>query len=479
MLRCNTWKKKIIDKLDEQRELLGTMRLETLMTEFMRCAGSVQHAHAAAQGIVSDLSSINHAFEEKLSISNSDLVGSAQEFIVFLKSWERSLPGRVDPIATAALDCLRCMSTLVANSGIIELYREDLYKLSVHKSLKQWGDAFSMMTNIHLALDDVMQDYNQHNILHLILSTISQTQFILRLAPREGYWENFALYTNTIKDVLLPLTNKDFYNSNRKHFFETLHAVVPKLKNYQMPEKCSNSPGWILWTVRLGTVIETEYWGVQIKDLDAMLGERSDGNLYINKSRVFTNLCLERPPSSGDIRPSLSGRQLPGILKVDAKAVAKSITAENAFLCRIELVKEEAKAINEYHGCLVTKGQSPQSCDSKLKLGCLPHTFKFRCQLPGCPYPEFLTPRPFPEYTEGVLCVTCKAKIIPILSFNDEGKADMCENTCKQLGDCYSYTRRHMNNCSLFKSIRICSDNLASGSCSDVRGAKAVAFVPN
>jgi len=468
--------KKIIDKLDEQRKLLGTMRLETLMTEFMRCAGSVQHAHAAAQGIVSDLSSINHVFEAALSTSNSDLVGSAQEFNVFLRSWEQSLPGRLDPIATAALDGLRCMSTLVANSGILKLHREDLYKLLVHNNIKQWTGGVLIMNNINSILEDVMQDYNEHNIFHLVLSTISQTQFILRLAPREGYWENFGLYVNTMRDDLLQLTKEeDLSNSNRKLFFGALHTVVPMLKDLKMPAHCPDiSDEWILWT-SYRSMDKNDYWGVHIKDLDAMLDERSNGSLYIPYKRIRpVAICTEKASTGSIIRWHNDYSKTTSELSHDVKAKegVKSIATENAFFCRIQLVKEEAKAINEYHGCLVTEGQSPQSCDSKLKLACHFSVFKFRCQLPGCPYPKFVTPRPWPEYTEGVLCSTCKH--IPILSFNDEGKADMCENTCKQLLGCYSYTHPHMNNCSLFSQYYICSDNLASGSCSDVKGAKAL-----
>jgi len=224
-------------------------------------------------------------------------------------------------------------------------------------------------------------------------------------------------------------------------------------------------------------------WGVHIKDLDTMLDERSNGSLFVpDTNKVIHPIakCTESR-STGSIIWSWNdrSRSISDLsLGVKAKEGVKSIATENAFFCRLELVKEEAKAINEYHGCLITEGQSPQSCDSKLKLGCLapmnPSVFKFRCQLPGCPYPEFLTPRPYPEYKTGALCGTCRHIPIPILSFNDEGKADMCENTCKQLLKCNSYTRQRMNNCSLFWENHICSDNLASGSCSDVKGAKAL-----
>jgi len=416
-----------------------------------------------------------------LSTSNSDLVGSAQEFKVFLRSWEQNLPGRVDPIATAALDGLRCMSTLIANSGILRLHREDLYKLLVHNNIKQ-GSAQSIMSNINFILEDVMQDYNEHNILHLVLSTISQTQFILRLAPREGYWENFGLYVNTMRDDLIQLTKEgSLSNSNRKLFFESLYAVVPMRKDLQMPANCPDiSDEWILWKKETGTD-NVDNWGVHIKDLDTMLDERSNGSLFVpDTNKVIHPIakCTESR-STGSIIWSWNdrSRSISDLsLGVKAKEGVKSIATENAFFCRLELVKEEAKAINEYHGCLITEGQSPQSCDSKLKLGCLapmnPSVFKFRCQLPGCPYPEFLTPRPYPEYKTGALCGTCRHIPIPILSFNDEGKADMCENTCKQLLGCYSYTRQHTNNCSLFSQRYICSDNLASGSCSDVAGAK-------
>jgi len=333
--------KKIIDKLDEQRQLLGTMRLETLMTEFMRCVGSVQHAHAAAQGIVSDLSSINHAFEAALSTSNPDLVLSAQEFNVFLRSWEQNLPGRLDPIATAALDGLRCMSTLIANSGILKLHREELYKVLVHKNIKQRSSALSIMNNINFILEDVMQDYNEHNLFHLVLTTISQTQFILRLAPREGYWENFGLYVNTMSDALSRLTNEeDFSNSNRKLFFGALHAVVPMLKDLQMPANCPDiSEEWILWKFHHIGMDLIQYWGVHIKDLDAMLDKRSNGSLYIPYKYIHpVAICTEKNPSTGSITGwgnDYSKWTSDLMHDVKAKEGVKSITTENAFYCRI------------------------------------------------------------------------------------------------------------------------------------------------
>lgn len=86
---------KMINKLHETQVMTNTVRLETLMVEFLNCAGFVQHGHSAAQGIFTDGRSMTESFREVAARSSEDDSSSlAQEWLTSFKAWQHDLPGR-------------------------------------------------------------------------------------------------------------------------------------------------------------------------------------------------------------------------------------------------------------------------------------------------------------------------------------------------------------------------------------------------
>jgi len=188
--------------------------LETLMTEFLNCAGFVQHGHAAAQGILADWQSIKESFREVANRSSEANSSSfAQEWLAYFRSWRQDLPGRLDPVAMRSLDGLRCMSTSIANTDLIELYLKDQHKTRLKTEISKhgWNQSYDLMLHAqNLSIETMKDMFQKDPILPLIHASVVQLRFILGLVPREGYWDSFALYMSNLNVALSQFLEENY-----------------------------------------------------------------------------------------------------------------------------------------------------------------------------------------------------------------------------------------------------------------------------
>jgi len=382
----------LLDALKNQGVLINVMRLETLMTEFLNCAGYVDHAHAAAQGLVSDLRSIKQEFKNILSASASEASSAAQKFLELSSSWEQTLPGRLDPIAIQALDGLRCMSTLASNSGIVELYKKEKVKILMQKKLNSepWGDAFTMMQNIQSLWIGVLHMYvKDDEFLDLILLTISQTQFILRLAPREGYWEKFVSYSQGMHDALLPWVNEGALAFTKKQFTNILQQVASE--KYPVPHGCLSykERNLALWNssyevttfrpsnheslpLNNGEGVDDIHWAVS--DLQYMVGwdstssrvqfDMNQGQFFGDcgfqrwSDKYFSGQWVQDPQRKPPIIVDYSDFSLP----LFPKGIhADIIMNEQPVVCNLVAMRQQTLSMEEYHGCILTPARTVPS----------------------------------------------------------------------------------------------------------------------
>jgi len=447
---------KLTNKLHETYLLINTVRLETRMTDFLKCAGWVQHGHAAAQGIFADWQSMKQSFRQVAARSSeADSSSLAQEWLTSFKSWQNNLPGRLDPVAIQALDGLRCMSDIISQTDFFELYLKNQLKtkLRAEISIHGWSESYQMMRYFqNISIQTITDMFQQDEILPLIHASISQLRFILGLAPREGYWEYFALYMSNLNVAFSAFLKKDaMLTLASKAFQAGLEEIAPSF--YPVSQNCMNKisqqfPGVntataSVWHIDPDRVHVVENLGIMLQPEDHAVDPTKGSYYSCTHSGMVSKLASE--PLGINYNIGLTG------MVFDDDFKAQHIDAERPWVCGIRFINQKGSAVAAYHSCISTEGQTPFSCRDKLKLTCpSDDTNVYRCPLPGCTQPTM----------GNKIIFTCTNFNGALMFFNDHGVAANCDNMCLKLkacGGCHREPSGKNGKCRLFPPNHDCA----------------------
>jgi len=440
------------NKLHETQVLISTFRLESLMMEFLNCAGFVQHGHSAAQGILSDWQTIKESFKEVAARSNeADSSSLAQEWLNSFKSWEHDLPSRMDPIAARALDGLRCMSNSITNTDLIELYLKDQHKIRMKNEISKngWSQSSDMMKQLqNVSIETMDEMFTKDEILPLIHASVVQMRLILGLVPREGYWESFALYVSNLNVALAQFLQQDYlFTLATKAFKAGLEEIAPSM--FPASEACltkiseahpgTNTATAAIWHIdgSTGAVYIVENLGALLIHADS-LADPTKGTYFSCGGRKYSSEPMHITYETGRL----------GVFADDFKA--EHILVEQPWTCGIKSINQKGMAVVNYHGCLKTTGQTPFTCRDKLKLTCpSDDTGVYRCSLPGCP-----------KVTMGnKILFECTNFDGALMNFNDHNREQDCDNMCVRLkacGACHHERSGVYGRCRLFPPNHNC-----------------------
>merc|ERR1740123_1872359 len=98
----------------------------------------------------------------------------ADQSVKWLKSmtkWEQDLPGRVDLIATSALDGLQCVSALLSRSDLLRLYIAAQLKRHMKATVQQkgWTTSRDLLNHFQKMQLDTMKGMLTDNLLPCLM----------------------------------------------------------------------------------------------------------------------------------------------------------------------------------------------------------------------------------------------------------------------------------------------------------------------
>jgi len=452
--------KRMEERLTHQ---LQQNHLESLTTSFLQCVGTIQHGHAAAQGIMSDYLSIKKSF---LSITKSgtEVARMAKSWLASMTKWEQDLPGRLDPIATSALDGLRCISSLLSHSDLLRMYLKGQLKSHMKATAqdKGWITSRDIMDYFVKMQLDTMQGMLTDDLLPLLDASVTQTRFILALAPRPGYWESFSLYLQSMNAQL-----SQFLVSGELHKFsqEVIRDVLDENTAQMFPVRASCLDALSMLSNMVVDTSKMTVWKISGEDL--VVAERLSSMIVepdkIDPRKGKYYYCK----SDGRVGPrdfDYTDEHITGTSGFKRKwpddPKAERMSMEQPWHCAARLFNQKSAAAEKYFSCLQTQEGSPSSCEPQLALTC-PAEFagaEFRCQLPGCSHAKLGLNIALP-------CTNYKGSIMTI--YVKDGKAK-CQKACLRIKSCGAVLyERSDNKCTLFPPGHDCKFKRNGGSWAD------------
>jgi len=437
----------LLHTLQQNHQLLSEMRLESLTTDFLRCVGTIKHQHAAAQGIMSDYQSIKKSFR-LLAESGTDMADQSVKWLKSMTKWEQDLPGRVDLIATSALDGLQCVSALLSRSDLLRLYLAAQLKRHMKATVQQegWTTSRDLLNHFQKMQLDTMKGMLTDNLLPLFDAAVTQTRFILALAPRPGYWEEFSLHLQSMKEELSSFLVSgelwkfsykvmlDVLDENAAQLFPVRDGCVKALSTYS--EAVVDTSHMTVWKEQGDKLVIAERLSSMI--VDSMTIKPRQGRYFScnSEDHVWTQAFAYEDAS-------IHGTHgLPSIAASEDDFKVERMSMEQPWHCAARTFAQKSAAADRFSSCLAEQ-KTVQTCGPQSALTCpaeMPDA-EFRCTLSGCPHASsgVAIHRP---------CTNVEGKLMDFLAHNDK---KTCQNACLLIKKCgASLYSKSSNKCTLF-----------------------------
>jgi len=293
-------------------------------------------------------------------------------------------------------------------------------------------------------------------LLPLLDASMTQTRFILALAPRPGYWERFSLYLQLVKEELSTFlvsgnlhkfsqeVIRDVLDENAAQIFPVRAGCLKAL--YQMADTSKMT----VWSENgyNDRVIIAEILSSMIVQPDKI--DTLKGTFYY----CYPDNRVGPPDGWGGSTLGQEDRKMTGsngfhLRRFPDDPKAERMSMEQAWHCAARVLNQKSEAAERYFFCLTTQGETPRSCEQQLALTC-PTEFagaEFRCWLPACSHAKMVAPTMFP-------CTNFEGSIMTIDAKGDNAN---CQNACLKIKACGAVLyEKSANKCTLFPPKHDC-----------------------
>eukprot|EP00930_Biecheleria_cincta_P006969 TRINITY_DN1080_c0_g1_i1.p1 TRINITY_DN1080_c0_g1~~TRINITY_DN1080_c0_g1_i1.p1 ORF type:complete len:692 (-),score=107.36 TRINITY_DN1080_c0_g1_i1:177-2252(-) len=412
---------KTMQELNRLNLLNRNNALNTKMTEYFRCAGNVGHAFDTIQGVISDQETYKYGFKHVLV---SGQASQAAEWQNRYSIWYSNLLPLLDNTAIHALEGMNCMAVLISTGGLLESYYVEMAQEFLRRFLQTKSNGFQALDDVYKMSTDVAAQVFQHDeVLVSSLNAISQVRYVLSAAPREGYWNDFAVYAKSLEvgftHATKYLQTSHFMNLIRTGLADAAPVIfAPSLgcltaMGSTFPQMSSLS----MWTQTSSTK------QMLVSSIETLLSVNEDEPIYKNRGSFFECTCNDQGSCTvAASAPRLnanfgfSGEALGGSRISSTMDMAKSKlrtmitrrqTAMAAWGCRAKDIGERSKAVNAFKSCLQgaddkkMAASTAKACLSQSSVSCPPSSscsaWLPQCRASASPAPPNpVQPRPAP-----------------------------------------------------------------------------------
>eukprot|EP00930_Biecheleria_cincta_P058861 TRINITY_DN4465_c1_g1_i3.p1 TRINITY_DN4465_c1_g1~~TRINITY_DN4465_c1_g1_i3.p1 ORF type:complete len:820 (+),score=129.28 TRINITY_DN4465_c1_g1_i3:206-2665(+) len=195
----------VISKVDGLAVLNKQNLLTAQMTEYLTCAGKIQHSYDQLQRVRSE----KVALERQYKVGRGNWGGGEQarsgasEWLQDYETWRSNAIPSTDETVVHALDGLGCMSSQVGSGEMLTQYYRGRTSLHIQELMEEGtygSDAKDLLGSIFKIGDEAAKEvFLKDDILLMALNSLSQVRKLLLALPGQGYWTSFASYALEIK----------------------------------------------------------------------------------------------------------------------------------------------------------------------------------------------------------------------------------------------------------------------------------------
>jgi len=331
----------------------------------------------------------------------------------------------------------------------LRLYLAAQLKRHMKATVQQegWTTSRDLLNHFQKMQLDTMKGMLTDNLLPLFDASVTQTRFILTLAPRPGYWEEFSLHLQSMQEELSSfLVSGELWKFSYNVILDVLDETAAQL--FPVRDGCLKALSTYSYTV-----VDTSHmtlWKEQGEYL--IIAERLSSMIVDSmtieprQARYFSCDAEDtvRRPSYAIEDDNIHGKDgLPSILASEDDFKVERMSMEQPWHCAARTFAQKSAAADRLSSCLAEQ-KTIQTCGPQSALTCpaeMPDA-EFRCTLSGCPHASK------GGTIQGRPCTNVEGKLMEFLAHGDK---KTCEDACLLIKKCgASLYSKSSNKCTLF-----------------------------